>query len=717
MFLQCRSTVNLESAADILRWVDELADSHEFCNLRSSLRSHYQLAERKAPFTKLLDRDEALRVAIDYISCPVHSGPEDDDDGGNDDNNDDDNNDDDDDDDNNDEGNDGDDDDAEAPTATENIGMCATLAARGCGKSRILDEIARLCPSRQVPKCVAIVTTFNGGQDSDLDEGIVPVHETDSVAGAGRLLSRLVHRAFFHRKTDFGKFLSVTNHAWRSIQSPKRAALAVFEAMRQFFSTKFEIEDPIVVIILDELVRAGSHAGEVLQLLKQLLSSPRSSKNCRVFVSTLGDKVDSNPQLMTLRDPLGFKESGSSRPLFWMMLTPIRASEVRHFLRRRLTQKQTDYAIALSGGHPRTLQILCDKAQGNTADFDTLISSWFNQLRAFAIPQVTNALMQTLIAKAVLGRTLQVSDAVANVSVQRLLEWGILLNTVDPSSGLGFVPQLCIARLHSWADHSQIRIAVCMRTLLQLGSKVSHTAYEQFTLLFEEIRCWAWHHLGLDRDCSVGDWFGEAAILPATASTRMLFIPNPELSSPTAVLSNHLAKCSSTTVVKCHMACEGQPGFDSLLSMGDLVAFESRFSQPLASTKVMRREIWKKAVLAQEQIDLTSAKMPSGRIARRVATGPISSPHSLLVMSMLRETGTTLHKFAQFCMEQPGATTPRMLPDYQAFQDVLQQMPVVLFDRAALLNRYGTTFAGLAGFIFQYSELKISVKNNQTNLG
>ena len=134
-----------------------------------------------------------------------------------------------------------------------------------------------------------------------------------------------------------------------------------------------------------------------------------------------------------------------------------------------------------------------------------------------------------------------------------------------------------------------------VKRLLELGEDLDWKKFEEFTLIFEDLRCWAWHEVN---KCSktpctkqtLGSWFAGGEFL-CGGKTTDLSIPYPTLKS-TQTLKSYIGKSSDSVDSIC-LAHTDQTGMDILLPMDNIsVFFEVRHSEPQASTK-LKAENWR----------------------------------------------------------------------------------------------------------------------------
>ena len=66
--------------------------------------------------------------------------------------------------------------------------------------------------------------------------------------------------------------------------------------------------------------------------------------------------------------------------------------------------------------------------------------------------------------------------------------------------------------------------------LFELGHDLDWVAFEEFHMIFEELRCWAWHRLENSPAPTLGSWFRDGVFLnEGWGKTREVTIPTPRL--------------------------------------------------------------------------------------------------------------------------------------------------------------------------------------------
>jgi hypothetical protein len=583
------------------------------------------------------------------------------------------------------------------PGSTQGNGLCATLASRGCGKSFVVDLLCRLhnkthdgslvlgdeLNARLVPVCIS----FNGPQDVEADR-----NESAQV----QLLSRLAHRAFFDGNPEsWSAFSRKTREAWSEIEPE-----ILLDAMLLYFE-KIGILCPIVFVALDEVIKCGhSHAVEVLRMLKLLLSG--NTQRFRLLVTTFDDHLlvdggiaSANLHNQAIEDR---ERTGSKRPIAWLPLFPLLLENpkrvllaLNHSRPPHFSEDQIDYLLALSGGHPRSLALLKELLESKgQSTLVQLVELWLDSMRQF-IEDVADPVMKVVLAQSLLGVTVGMKETIAGVSVQSLIQDSVILNSMHPQER--FVPHLSLLRLQIWCKNQSIEcktrtrdhdLWIRLSTLLELGKNTQHRSFEEFHLIFEELRCWAWHYLDMGSACKLKEWLAGAQHLRGNGNVE-LAVPRAELLQTCELevpLSDNKAQFVHT------LAMRNQPGFDIVRRMGAVTLLEEcRYSEPPSDEErtgtvlAPAEDVRRKAVLAAQE-----------------ASG---QPLPVFVLVAFRDPSGDLVEFAKACEKKPHENHEKASGMWSRYDNLT--MPVFVFDRAALLRRYGPTFKLLGGFVFDYS--------------
>ena len=412
----------------------------------------------------------------------------------------------------------------------EDIGICATLASRGCGKSHIVDVLCRLRDHPElfpdlakvlVPVCIS----FNGPQD--YKPGIFPDSESNVIA-------RLVHRGFFDSNdVTWTRFCHVTRHVkWNDFELD-----VLMEAMITFFKqiqktcTRAKASEPVVLIAVDEVSVCGKQtAPAILDILKTLITNNPSQ--CRLLVTTFDDLY-----LVDDRD----ENTGSNRPIDWLVLTPLLEEHREEFKKTQLRKAQLknaqqDYFVSLSGGHPRSLALL--KAEfdyTHSYTFADILKGWQKRFSSFNSKVPEDNVVKDLLARTILHQKIRVEDCIHQIPVKELIRQTFILNSMDPK--VSFVPQLSPLFLRFWSDPDNYAertpLKMQVKRLLDLGEDLDWVKFEEFNLIFEDLRCWAWHELNQSskKPCvtqTIGSWFAGGEFLCGDETT-VLNIHNPKV--------------------------------------------------------------------------------------------------------------------------------------------------------------------------------------------
>ena len=590
--------------------------------------------------------------------------------------------------------------------STQRNGMCATLAARGCGKSLAVDRLCRLhdkkgsggkfilgeeLNARLVPVCIS----FNGPQSLEDDDG-------DGMSSAKALfLCRVAHRAFSTGEArTYSDFAEKTKGEWDRV-NPSR----LFEAMVLHFQ-QLGVAQPVILLAVDEVIKCGGErAIAVIKLAKSWLDNFTSQ--FRLLSTTfdnhlLVDGAVPSPALH-LRDVTERTQTpGSKRTIRWLPLKPLAPAEpTEHLLKLKpswMDNRQLDYLVSLTGGHPRSLALLKLHLQcGENKKLTRLQNDWARELLGY-LGRVDNTLVEEMLARSLLGVPVDIEEQIAGMSVRQMVQETVMVNALDPVQSPCFVPQLSLLRLYVWSQvQSPSNVQARVADLLELGSRLEHRSFEEFTAIFEDLRCWAWHRLGRGLEATFSKWFPHAAVIHGSEDL-VVDIPKPTLKRiPT--LERQLSDMQGL-IEHYSLATQGQAGFDVVCPMGkSLICLEIRYSEPPHSEHEPHQklspaeDVRRKAVLAAQQI---------ARSRAQISGGAVSVASTAFVLAGLREARPDLAAFAASCRREPDER--RVQKAHETWNEFKKlEMMVAVMDRNALLAHYGPTFGSLGGFMLDYA--------------
>ena len=121
------------------------------------------------------------------------------------------------------------------------------------------------------------------------------------------------------------------------------------------------------------------------------------------------------------------------------------------------------------------------------------------------------------------------------IPVKELIRQTFILNSMDPK--VSFVSQLSPLFLRFWSDPDNYAertpLKMQVKRLLDLGEDLDWVKFEEFNLIFEDLRCWAWHELNQSskKPCvpqTIGSWFAGGEFLCGDETT-VLNIHNPKV--------------------------------------------------------------------------------------------------------------------------------------------------------------------------------------------
>ena len=588
------------------------------------------------------------------------------------------------------------------PPGSTDIAISATLASRGTGKSHLVDELCRLgrhkklFPDHNNKRLVPVPISFNGPQD----------YQAQNFPDAqSHVIARLMHRGFFPNVlwSDFTKLNRKV--VWESLDHNQ-----LFRSMIEFFKTLEPNEqiDPVILIALDEVMHAGAdEATGMLRPLKDLLRNFPSQ--CRLFVTTFdellfNDACERSKMIAAVSDSTTDEQvieltTGSKTPVKFFVCrslgeNPLEMDENETFKVKHKTFKEkhfrfdpldgqlVDHLFALAGGHARSLQLLKETfdvyAHKATVTYSDVFQSWFQKFTDYDGMEYTNDdIMLDLLARTLLNEQIKLADKIRGTPVKQLIRQTVILGGINPKSN--FVPQLSPMVLQHWSRQGSQRTDLQIRLgkLFELGHNLDWVAFEEFHMIFEELRCWAWHRLENSPAPTLGSWFRDGVFLnEGWGKTREVTIPTPRLVA-TNRLTETVAK-SKETVDSIRLAAKGQPGMDIIQPMTDLTfLYENKFSEHGATKNRLSFDTIKKKVDAVQQ-EIQDSKM-------KVGGQNLSVNNIVLIVAAHQEAcGNIISRW-----EKENQT------EY-AF-------PIIIYDRKHLIQRYGPTFKLLGSFVADYS--------------
>lgn len=278
------------------------------------------------------------------------------------------------------------------------------------------------------------------------------------------------------------------------------------------------------------------------------------------------------------------------------------------------------YLVSLSGGHARSLALLkheCNITLSYT--FADVLKAWHKKFSSFIVTMPEDNVIEHLLARTILNHKIVSGDTIHETSVQEMIRQTIIINSVDPQKP--FVPQLSTLMLRLWSDpekdEDRTPLKMRVKRLLELGEDLDWKKFEEFHLIFEDLRCWACHELNKSSKTScttqtLGDWFAGGEFLCGDKTTS-LSIPDPTLDI-TRTLASHIDG-SSELVDSIRLAHTNQPGMDILQPMGTTsVFFEVKHSEPQpvgrkTSTKLSVTDVHDKANTLKNVIDQSNVRV------------------------------------------------------------------------------------------------------------
>ena len=569
------------------------------------------------------------------------------------------------------------------PGVLNHTGMLATLASRGSGKSHLVDELCRLGSDKRLfdgskKFClVPVPISFNGPQEYDIF--FFPESKSNVIA-------RVMHHGFFDAsRVNWSTFLGAT----RGIKWESMDISILFKCMIIFFAEMDTESCPVILFAIDELTKCGDMqtAQEMMKPFKVLLSDYPYA--CRLFVTTFDD--------LFLREGAIIEDrrvtTGSERPVSFLVCEPLKNmfhddEAKRQFKEKHLSSSgvlddhSVDHLLALTAGHPRSLELLkttFDECKDTTVTYADICKTWFDKFRSYSENNYPNdEVMLHLLSRALLNEQIKLEDDINGTTVKELIRQTVILNGVDPRSS--FVPQLSPMVLQHWSGPNNPKRTPIQRRLsrlLELGRDLDWVKFEEFHLIFEELRCWAYHTSKKSTATTthtLQTWFEHGEFLNEGENIE-INIPKPTFNA-TVVLQKHIGALDGTIDSIC-LAKSGQPGMDVMQPMDDLqVFYEMKFSESgQDKNKLNHGTVQDKAKSLQAQI-----KKSEVRVGKR----KLDVKNCVFVVVAHRDvTGKLKKKW------------------HERKQDFA--FPIILFSRENLLKRYGKTLSLLCSFVSNYS--------------
>ena len=621
---------------------------------------------------------------------------------------------------------------AAKPGCNESTSLCATLAARGCGKSHIVDHLCRLHDKKKQDgsfklgdlnaRLVPVSISFNGPQtlNRDLDQN-----------AHSKLVARLTHRCFFNTaEVRWDKFCSATQDlSWEDFSLG-----TVFEAMCTFFE-QCGVESPVILIAVDEVGKCGIPVAlQVLRSLKTILDD--YSDKCRLLVTTFD-----NHQLLD-GENIHKKEGdrgvevierkctgGSKRGIEWIFLTRFDLGIKNRALRDKVFPKSSvnaftansrEYLLSLTNGHPRTLALLQEEQQYEHSNFTEFLSEWQAACFKFQADLPPDDVVKYLLAKTILGDEVSWQTKVSYhipgvvegkwISIKELARQTFIVDSYDADNP-EFVPCISLFALRRWTQCIKKsgtatplnRLKRRVGMLICLGEDLSARKFEEFHLIFEQVRCWAWRHLKKNEQQTLGSWFKDGEFVRGGERTAVT-IPQPTL-APTKQMPHHL-RIYHGPKVESAIALDGQSGMDAFLLLGQMtVYFEMRYSEAnkKKSSTVIRvdKDVERKSILLTQQVTQHrklkhAERSEKSKYSKTTQTEP--APYAYVLIAHRDKKSSFDEDLLSAYKKQPDTTLEKSKGQ--------PSFPIIVFDKYHLKDRYGPTFKNLCSFVLTYSERK-----------
>eukprot|EP00742_Colponemidia_sp_Colp-10_P002423 GILJ01002583.1.p1 GENE.GILJ01002583.1~~GILJ01002583.1.p1 ORF type:complete len:749 (-),score=74.63 GILJ01002583.1:125-2371(-) len=537
----------------------------------------------------------------------------------------------------------------------EDFPIAMTQGGPGSGKSFALD-----CISSKVD---ALLEALSNRQHSLADifrKRVVPVPVTyNKFQGAidvnrdpaVRLGLRMLH-SYFRSNMSFDSFLG-----WCILKQIDIAQLTSrFCAKLISRHSESHVEDPIVLLLVDELLLVGDSQAVSNTLLAIGLMLDREDIAADVVVSSL--------------DPTAFAEfkTESKRGWDWLPLNPVHEGVDKLFdpkINPVFATKAVKTAVVECSGHPRTLQTLYFEALKYSAQHPP----GFLDLIAKLVMKCNVLITLDMLRPVILQRAVPVNGKLpsSTTTYKDLAARSIYLNSLSPGAH-SFLPLMSTVLMRKFAEvHRHFKsdplddaVAHVLGKLFAAADHISPVAFEQFHAHFELLR----RLLTLENDVDtslnsqypLAEFFGfdPFTVNFYTTGTRSCLLPNPFAASrEQGVLSD-----TETIFTYPH----SNPGFDATVmqkkSKGHqgkiLLCWETRLSSGNATTVQGAAEVIEKHALTINAV--------------KEALGDSSEPAPDVYLIILAY---------------------RRVPNYHAATVANIPAGIIVMDREALMNLYG----------------------------
>ena len=358
-----------------------------------------------------------------------------------------------------------------------------------------------------------------------------------------------------------------------------------------------------------------------------------------------------------------------------------------------------DFFLSMSGGHPRTLEMLKYALKHLQESVAAVMYAWQSSLEGFITDGVPDKVVMLLIAKAIFKQKVSLHSTIENFPVEQLAKRAVIINPVRPTNGAEFVPVISPLFLRLWSTHRDLENAnsivdqVKWRVfrLVQLGEDLNHISFEEFNAVFEELRCWAWGKLFPAKShVRLRDWFNDGDYV---RGENEIFVSPPRLppNKQMQVKKSYLRELTGD-IQHTILARKNQPGVDVLQPLGSLLAcFEVKWSEPAEKTATsvsVNTDVKKKSVLFAREVEQSKAKLDGKEI---------NTKFCVFVLFAHRDKLSETKSYSDSLKQ-----THEDLDVQRSYAS--QSFPIIVFDRERLKKRYGPTFSRLCGFVLNHCQ-------------
>ena len=136
-----------------------------------------------------------------------------------------------------------------------------------------------------------------------------------------------------------------------------------------------------------------------------------------------------------------------------------------------------------------------------------------------------------------LGETITWQACIHGVLIRELSIRTVIVNSYKSDNESAFIPCISLLTLRTWTkkhnpkpNHASLtredidaltNLKLRLDLLIQLGNDLNPIKFEEFHLVFEQLRCWAWGELNKEKERTLRSWFTEGEFVRGDSSARI----------------------------------------------------------------------------------------------------------------------------------------------------------------------------------------------------